>query len=170
MQNETIAFTRGVPPSESFPREALITCAERVIHADGTRILQYGNGAGYHPLRDHIAGQYTVDASRVLIGQGSLQLLDHLCRVMLKGGDRVFIEQPSYDRTITLFKRAGADLVGFHFKDSQIDILQLLRTVPIANCVTRVTRSHLCLTLRLTGLSTCLPSASSSAPVCAPDS
>ena len=122
MQNETIAFTRGVPPSESFPREALIICAERVIHADGTRILQYGNGAGYHPLRDHIAGQYTVDASRVLIGQGSLQLLDHLCRVMLKGGDRVFIEQPSYDRTITLFKRAGADLVGFHFKDSQIDI------------------------------------------------
>ncbi len=122
MQKEIIAFTRGVPPSESFPLEALITCAEHVIHTDGNRILQYGSGAGYHPLRDHIAAGYHVKSSRILVGQGSLQLLDHLCRVMLKPGDRVFIEQPTYDRTITLFKRAGAELVGFPLMDGQISI------------------------------------------------
>jgi len=122
MKKDIIAFTRGVPPSESFPLEALITCAERVIHTDGARILQYGSGAGYHPLRDHIATQYRVHSDRILVGQGSLQLLDHLCRVMLKQGERVFIEQPTYDRTITLFKRAGAELVGFHLKDGQIDL------------------------------------------------
>lgn len=122
MKNDIIAFTRGVPPAESFPLEALITCAEHVIQSDGARILQYGSGAGYHPLRDHIATQYHVSTDRVLIGQGSLQLLDHLCRVMLKKDDRVFIEQPTYDRTITLFKRAGAELIGFHLKNGQIDM------------------------------------------------
>jgi len=125
MEKDIIAFTRGVPPSESFPLESLITCAQQVIHVDGARILQYGSGAGYHPLCDHIAAQYQVQADRVLIGQGSLQLLDHLCRVMLKQGDRVFIEQPTYDRTITLFKRAGAELVGFHLIDGQTDIDQI---------------------------------------------
>jgi DNA-binding transcriptional MocR family regulator len=122
MKSDIIAFTRGVPPAESFPLEALITCAEHVIHSDGARILQYGSGAGYHPLRDQIAKQFQVHTDRVMIGQGSLQLLDHLCRVVLKPGDRVFIEQPSYDRTITLFKRAGAELIGFHLKDGQIDM------------------------------------------------
>ncbi len=125
VENDMIAFTRGVPPSESFPREALITCAEHVIHADGANILQYGSGAGYNPLRDYIAGQYAIAANRVLVGQGSLQLLDHLCRVTLKAEDRVFIEQPTYDRTITLFKRAGAELVGFHLRDGQMDITHI---------------------------------------------
>jgi len=129
MKKDIIAFTRGVPPSESFPGEALINCAEDVIHADGKNILQYGSGAGYHPLCDHIAGQYSVNASRVLVGQGSLQLLDHLCRVTLKNGDRVFLEQPTYDRTITLFRRAGAELVGFGLRDGQIDIDQVENTL-----------------------------------------
>lgn len=129
MQKDIIAFTRGVPPSESFPSEELITCAEHVIHADGTRILQYGSGAGYHPLRDHIAAQYGIKSSRVLVGQGSLQLLDHLCRVMLKAGDRVFIEQPTYDRTITLFKRAGAHLQGFSMHDSQMDMSAVINAL-----------------------------------------
>lgn len=125
MQKDIIAFTRGVPPAESFPREDLITCAERVIHAVGANILQYGSGAGYDPLRDTIASQHQVKTSRVLLGQGSLQLLDHLCRVTLKKGDTIFIEQPTYDRTITLFKRAGATLVGFPMSEGQINLDQV---------------------------------------------
>ena len=121
MEKDIITFTRGVPPAESFPREALITCAERVIQKDGAHILQYGGGAGYHPLCDYIASQHQVSADCVLVGQGSLQLLDHLCRVTLTPGDRVFIEQPTYDRTITLFKRAGADLIGFPLQNGQMD-------------------------------------------------
>jgi len=119
---DIIAFTRGVPPAKSFPREELITCAERVILADSARILQYGTGAGYRPLREYIASQHQVSTDRILVGQGSLQLLDHLCRVMLKQGDSVFIEQPTYDRTITLFRRAGAKLVGFHLHLGQMDL------------------------------------------------
>ena len=122
MDESLIKFSRGVPPAESFPQEALVSCAERVIHQSGAQILQYGNGAGYHPLCNYIADQLHVNVQRVLVGQGSLQLLDHLCRVRLSAGDRVFIEQPTYDRTITLFKRAGAELIGFDIQKGHIDI------------------------------------------------
>jgi 2-aminoadipate transaminase len=58
----------------------------------------------------------------VVIGQGSLQLLDLLCRVSLTKGDSVFVEQPTYDRTLTVFKRAKAELRGFGFTAGQINI------------------------------------------------
>ncbi|MCD6356696.1 MAG: PLP-dependent aminotransferase family protein [Anaerolineaceae bacterium] len=124
---ELISFTRGVPPEESFPNAALIDCAQRVISKNSAQVLQYGNGGGYGPLREYIANQNAVNVNQVVIGQGSLQLLDLLCRVTIKDGDPVFIEQPTYDRTLTLFKRAGANLIGFRLKDGQVDIADVER-------------------------------------------
>ena len=117
-----ISFTRGVPPAESFPNEELIECTRRVISEHSAQVLQYGSAAGYSPLREYIAQQYSVDVGQVVIGQGSLQLLDLLCRFSLAGGDSVFVEQPTYDRTLTVFKRAKAELHGFRLTAGQINI------------------------------------------------
>ncbi len=117
-----IAFTRGVPPAESFPNEELIECTRQVINEHSAQVLQYGTAAGYEPLREYIARQYSVDIEQVVIGQGSLQLLDLLCRVSLTEEDLVFVEQPTYDRTLTIFKRAKAELRGFRLIAGQINI------------------------------------------------
>jgi 2-aminoadipate transaminase len=119
---EMIIFTRGVPPAESFPNEELIECTRQVISEHSAQVLQYGSAAGYEPLREYIAQQHSVNVEQVIIGQGSLQLLDLLCRVSLTEGDLVFIEQPTYDRTLTVFKRAKAKLRGFGLTDGQINI------------------------------------------------
>ena len=55
------------------------------------------------------------------MGQGSLQLLDFFIHACLKPGDLVFVEQPTYDRTLTLFKRAGIQLEGFNLVDGKMD-------------------------------------------------
>jgi len=125
MTDMIISFTRGVPPAESFPNEELIECTRQVIREHSAKILQYGSAAGYEPLREYIAQKNSVDVEQIVIGQGSLQLLDLLCRVSLTEGNSVFVEQPTYDRTLTIFKRAKAELRGFRFTTGQINIEEI---------------------------------------------
>jgi len=122
---DMITFTRGVPPAESFPNEELIECTRQTVNKHSAQILQYGGAAGYEPLREYIAQQYAVGSEQVVIGQGSLQLLDFLCRISIAKGDSVFVEQPTYDRTLTVFKRAKAKLHGFRLVAGQINIKEV---------------------------------------------
>lgn len=109
---DTIAFTRGVPPPESFPVEKLVQCASAILQREAHVILQYAPAAGYEPLRAWLADHHHCASNQVLIGQGSLQLLDILVRVTLSSQDFVFVEQPSYDRALTIFRRGTVRLRG----------------------------------------------------------
>jgi 2-aminoadipate transaminase len=117
-----IAFTRGVPPPESFPVKKLEECALTVLQRDSDCVLQYGQAAGYLPLRGWIAANYDVSPEQVIVGQGSLQILDMLVRVSLKSGDCIFLEQPTYDRVLTIFRRSGCELAGMQLCDGLLDI------------------------------------------------
>ena len=39
---EPIVFTRGVPATESFPKDEMAAAAQEAIRAHGDTILQYG--------------------------------------------------------------------------------------------------------------------------------
>jgi len=75
-------------------------------------MLQYGPAPGFQPLREWLAQWQHVSADRVLTGNGSLQLIEFLCLHLVKPGDVVFTEAPTYDRAITLLRRHGAEVVG----------------------------------------------------------
>ena len=109
---ETINFTRGVPANESFPIAELSECAAAVLAQNGDAILQYGPSAGLALLRGWLAEWQKVKPEQVLTGNGSLELVEFLGRAMLKPGDVVFTESPSYDRALTLFRRHGANIIG----------------------------------------------------------
>src|SRR5262249_14182013 len=64
------------------------------------------------PLREWLAGWQRVSVDCVLTSNGSLQLIEFLCLRLLKPGDIVFTESPTYDRTLTLLRRHGATIVG----------------------------------------------------------
>jgi 2-aminoadipate transaminase len=113
MAQDLIKFTRGVPPIESFPNQALVECAATVINEFGPVIQQYNPSQGFLPLRQHIAELHGTLPERILLGQGSLQLLDLAARLLLKAGDEVYVEAPTYDRTVTILRRAGAQVTGF---------------------------------------------------------
>lgn len=108
----TINFTRGVPATESFSIDDVIDAAGAALKTTGPAMLQYGPSAGFQPLRQWIADWQGVQVDRVLLGNGSLQLIDFLCSHLLKDGDVVFTEAPTYDRTITLLRRHHANVVG----------------------------------------------------------
>ena len=131
---EPINFTRGVPANESFPLEELRDATAAVLKDHGPAILQYGPAAGFAPLREWIAAWQGVSANQVLTGNGSLELVEFLCRQMLKAGDVVFTESPTYDRSILAFRRHGAEIIGIPLENDgpNLDALEsaLKKRVP----------------------------------------
>jgi DNA-binding transcriptional MocR family regulator len=109
---ETINFTRGVPAIESYPASDLAQCATSALATSSDAMLQYGASSGIPALRNWLADWQGVKPEQVLAGNGSLELIDFLCTALLKPGDVVFTEAPSYDRAITLFRRHGLTVIG----------------------------------------------------------
>ncbi len=122
MVDKTIKLTRGVPPSESFPKEQLAEVAGEALAEYGDVILQYGSSRGFLPLRQMIAEEKNAAEENVLIGQGSLQLVDLYARMVIRPGDIVYVEEPTYDRTLTVLRRAGARVVGFPLQADGPDV------------------------------------------------
>jgi 2-aminoadipate transaminase len=117
-----IKLTRGVPPAESFPIAQLAACATAVLADHGDVVLQYGSSRGFPALRALIAEEAGVDDGRVIVGQGSLQLQDLCARMLIGPGDVVYVEEPSYDRTLTVLRRARAPGVGFPLEHDGPDV------------------------------------------------
>src|SRR5262245_24002411 len=119
---ESINFTRGVPANESFPLDELRDAAAAVVKEYGSAVLQYGPAAGFAPLREWIAHWQGVQPDQILTGNGSLELVEFLCRQLLSPGDAVFTESPTYDRSILIFRRHGAQVTGIPLENDGPDI------------------------------------------------
>ena len=134
MSISNINFTRGMPPVEVFPVEDLVRCSEAALLGDKAVLLQYGRSPGYAPLRQWLGAQYDAEADQVLVGNSSLEIFAFISQTMLKPGDRAFVESPSYDRAITLLRRAGAHVVGIPLEHDGMDMMvfeeELERGIP----------------------------------------
>ncbi len=127
---EQILFTRGVPAVEALPAHLIGECMQAVLDApNGWSILQYGHNGGYLPLRQLLGEQYQVSAEQILVGNGSLHLQDLLAAMLVKPGDVVFVEQPSYDRAIKTFRRRGAKVIGIPLEHDGIDLKALEQAI-----------------------------------------
>lgn len=122
MTEPIIKLTRGVPPCESFPKEQLAEVAAEALAEYGDIILQYGPSRGFHPLRRLIADEKGCPVDHVIVGQGSLQLVDLYARMVIQPGDVVYVEEPTYDRTLVVLRRAGARVVGFPLQADGPDV------------------------------------------------
>lgn len=125
MTQKNIKFTRGVPPPESFPTSQLVECTASALMEFGSQIQQYAPALGFKPLRQLIASENQTLPEQVLIGQGSLQIFDLASRLLVKPGDLVFVESPSYDRAVTILKRAQANVIGIPLQTDGPDVDQL---------------------------------------------
>jgi DNA-binding transcriptional MocR family regulator len=127
--HETIVFTRGVPPAEAFPTDELAQCFDAAIHNDTAVVLQYGQQQGYPPLRRLLADEFGVDDGQVMVAGGSLQIQDLVAAHLIKPGDTVLTEQPSYDRAITTFRRRRAHVIGIPLDHDGVNVERLAAQV-----------------------------------------
>jgi DNA-binding transcriptional MocR family regulator len=122
MDKITISFNRGVPCAEAFPVSEIQECAAAILAADAATVLQYGQSTGYRPLRETIAKWYGASPGEVLVSNGSLQIQEFLSAFLLHPGDTVFVEEPTYDRAITIFRQHEANLIGIPMEPDGPDI------------------------------------------------
>ncbi|HET7486258.1 MAG TPA: PLP-dependent aminotransferase family protein, partial [Solirubrobacterales bacterium] len=123
MASDTISFARGAPSADILPREAVRDAAAVALAEDWEKALSYGTGIGHLGLCEWIAQRHGgLDASQVMMANGSLEagwmLFDHL----LEAGDRVVVEQPTYDRTLLMLQRLGVELVPVALEDDGLDL------------------------------------------------
>jgi DNA-binding transcriptional MocR family regulator len=128
--DELISFARGAPSADILPADAVREAAQRALADDWKRALSYGTGVGHPGLREWIAERHGVtDVDQVMVTNGSLEGGALLFQHLVAPGDRVIVEQPSYDRTLLLLERLGAERVGVPLEADGIDVEALERAL-----------------------------------------
>jgi DNA-binding transcriptional MocR family regulator len=107
---ETISFAGDGLSPELIPSEELADCAATALGQDGARILSYGTGFGYTPLRELLAEQLEVHPFRVMLTNGWLQGFQLLVRQRVQGTPAI-IEYPTYFGALSALFSAGASVI-----------------------------------------------------------
>jgi GntR family transcriptional regulator / MocR family aminotransferase len=137
-------FAYGRSDLEAFPfamwRRILLRCARKAPVAE----FDYGPAGGNVVLREaictHLRRSRSVvcDPTQIVIVNGSQQALDLIARVLIERGDRVAIEDPSYQGATEVFRVAGARLLPVTVDREGLDPAKLPSNARLA----LVTPSH----------------------------
>ncbi len=107
----------GCGDSRLFPADDYRRVVQAVLRRDGVTALEYGDHAGYLPLRSTIAqilASQGIPArpGNLLITAGSQQAIALVTQLLLRPGDAVLTESPTYAIALDLFRALGLKIVG----------------------------------------------------------
>src|SRR4051794_20637049 len=122
MASDTISFARGAPSADILPQGPVREAAATALAEDWERALSYGTGIGHPELCQWVAERHGVDAGQVMVSNGSLEAGWMLFEHLLEPGDRVIVEQPTYDRTLLMLQRLGVELVPVPLEADGVDV------------------------------------------------
>jgi DNA-binding transcriptional MocR family regulator len=122
-----ISFARGAPSLDIVDVDGLRDAAVRAFESDPAGTTGYGTSVGYPRLRAWIADRHGVEPERVLVTNGSMQADAFLFESLVRPGDDVIVERPSYDRTLLSLRERGATLHAVELEQDGIDTDALMR-------------------------------------------
>src|SRR5215210_4791428 len=120
--NATISFARGAPSLDIVDVEGLREAAQQAFGEDPAGTTAYGTSVGYVPLREWIAEQHGVEVDQVLVTNGSMQADAFLFQLLVRPGDAVVVESPTYDRTLLNLRGREADIRMVALETDGIDV------------------------------------------------
>lgn len=112
-----ISFASGIGDSNLFPAEDFRRVLQAVMRRDGIAALDYGDHNGHAPLREsiaHILASQGVQTQpeNILITAGSQQAISLVAQLLLKAGDIILVESPTYSGALELFQALDFKVVG----------------------------------------------------------
>ena len=118
-----ISFASGIGDAHLFPAEDFRKVLQTVMRRDGIAALDYGEPNGHAPLREtigHILASQGLQtkSENILITAGSQQALSLVSQLLLKPGDVILVESPTYSGALDLFRALNFEVVGIPL-DSQ---------------------------------------------------
>lgn len=116
ISDDTINLSTASPDPKLFPIRDFRRILNEVLERDAGRAFMYHESMGYKPLRESIAEYLPTygikaEASDIHIISGAQQGIDIISRVLLANGDYVFVESPTYNGAVAVFKSRGAKIV-----------------------------------------------------------
>ncbi|MGC2374163.1 MAG: PLP-dependent aminotransferase family protein [Solirubrobacteraceae bacterium] len=121
MPGSTISFARGAPSLDIVDVQGLKDAAGRAFESDPAATTGYGTSIGYPRLRAWIADKHGVEPERVIVTNGSMQADAFLFEQLVKSGDEVIVERPTYDRTLLSLRERGAKVNAVELETDGID-------------------------------------------------
>jgi GntR family transcriptional regulator / MocR family aminotransferase len=125
-----INFASGISDARHFPAEEFRKTLQSVMRRDGIAAMEYGERSGYAPLRAGIAhilasqGLQTRPEA-ILITAGSQQAIALVIQVLLKPGDVILVENPTYSIALELFRALGFQVVGVPMDNQGMQVEKL---------------------------------------------
>jgi DNA-binding transcriptional MocR family regulator len=138
----TISFARGAPSLDIVDVQGLRDAAMRAFESDPGGTTAYGTSIGYPRLRSWIAEHHGVEPERVLVTNGSMQADAFLFEHLVRAGDEVIVERPTYDRTLLSLRARGAQVHAVELQPDGIDTRALSELLSPAGKV-RPTLAHI---------------------------
>lgn len=124
-------FRYGLPVVGDFPFQAWTRIVSKRAMIASVSVLGYGESAGYLPLRSELA-EYLRRArgiachpDQIIITNGSQQALDLIARILIDPGDRVVLEEPSYEGARQAFSSVGARIVAVPVDRNGLQVAKL---------------------------------------------
>lgn len=116
-QAQLISFASGIGDAHLFPAEDFRKVLQSVMRRDGIAALDYGERNGLASLREtiaHILASQGLQArpENILITAGSQQALSLVSQLLLKPGDVILVESPTYSGALDLFRALDFKVVG----------------------------------------------------------
>ena len=121
-------FRIGAPAINEFPSEVWGRVAADRARRFRSWLKKEADRRGYRPLRDAIAEYLRTSravrctADQIVIVSGIQQALDLLARLLLKKGDRIWIEDPGYFGARIAFDNAEARIVAVPVDDEGLSV------------------------------------------------
>ena len=117
----------GWMPADWMPVESLRRAMRRVARSEGSLLTDYCSAQGHSGLRGHVArmlcGQgIELGPDTVLLTNSGSQALDLICRLLLKPGDTVLVDDPCYFNFQALLRAHQITIVSVPYTPSGPDL------------------------------------------------
>ena len=124
---DIIHFESGNPSSEMFPFNNFKEAINMALEEDGASIFEYDEGKGSEELREEICTylrqkEIKTHKDNIQIISGAQQGIDIVCKGLINYSDVVFVEEPTYNGALEVFKSRGAKIISIPMLDDGIDI------------------------------------------------
>lgn len=118
----TINFASATPSSNLFPVEDFKLALNEVLDRDMGNAFNYQDSQGYQPLRSSITSllkTHNVNCSKdgVIIISGAQQGIDIISKTLLKDGDYVITESPTYRGAVAVFNSRRAVVIDVDLEE-----------------------------------------------------
>ena len=120
-----ISLARGAPSLDIIAVDDLRAAAQNAFERDPAGTFAYGTSAGYPHLLEWIAAKHGVEPDRLIATNGSMQADAFLFQTLVKPGDLVVVEAPTYDRTLLALRELGAEILAIPLEADGIDVAAL---------------------------------------------